>query len=60
MYVGPNYSDGDLPLRNIEIRNNLVEDTGWEGINTKSMWAGDNRIHHNVVRRAGKNSVNGE
>lgn len=56
MYVGPNYSDGDLPLRNVEIRNNRVEDTGFEGINTKSMWAGDNRVHHNVVRRAGKNT----
>ena len=56
MYVGPNYQDGDLPLRNIEIRNNRVEDIGWDGINTKSMWAGDNSIHHNDVRRAGKNS----
>jgi hypothetical protein len=55
MYVGPNYADGDLPLRNIEIRYNRVEDTGWDGINTKSMWAGDNLIHHNEVRRAGKN-----
>ena len=58
MYVGPNYQEGELPLRNIEIRNNLVEDIGWEGINAKSMWAGDNRIHHNIVRRAGKNSSN--
>ncbi len=58
MYVGPNYNDGDLPLRDIEIRNNLVEDTGHEGINTKSMWEGDNRVHHNVVRRAGKNYSN--
>jgi hypothetical protein len=58
MYVGPNYSDGDLPLRDVEIRNNRVEDTGFEAINTKSMWAGDNRVHHNVVRRAGKNSAN--
>ncbi|MGH8252317.1 MAG: choice-of-anchor Q domain-containing protein [Steroidobacteraceae bacterium] len=55
MYVGPNYSDGDIPLRNIEIRYNRVEDIGWEGINTKSMWEGDNSIHHNQVRRAGKN-----
>lgn len=55
MYIGPNYKNGDLPLRNIEIRYNLVEDTGWDGINTKSMWSGDNLIHHNVVRRTGKN-----
>jgi len=57
MYIGANYSDGDLPLRNIEIRNNRLEDIGWEAINTKTMWSGDNRIHHNVVRRAGKNGV---
>jgi hypothetical protein len=56
MYVGANYSDGDLPVRNVEIRNNRLEDIGFDGINTKSMWSGDNRIHHNVIRRAGKNS----
>jgi len=55
MYVGPNYSTGGLPLRDVVIRNNLVEDTGWDGINTKSMWSGDNRVHHNIVRRAGMN-----
>jgi len=54
MYIGANYSAGELPLRNVEIRYNRVEDTGWEGINTKSMWSGNNTIHHNVVRRAGK------
>jgi hypothetical protein len=55
MYIGPNYREGDLPLRNVEIRYNRVEDTGWEGINTKSMWSGNNSIHHNVVLRAGSN-----
>src|SRR5688572_8864731 len=55
MYVGPNYRDGDLPLRDIEIRFNVVEDIGWEGINTKSMLAGNNSVHHNIVRRVGKN-----
>jgi len=55
MYIGPNYKEGALPLRNIEIRYNLVEDIGWEGINAKSMWSGDNSIHHNVVRRVGLN-----
>lgn len=55
MYVGPNYREGDLPLRNIEISYNLLEDIGWEGINTKSLIAGNNSIHHNVIRRAGKN-----
>jgi hypothetical protein len=54
MYIGPNYSTGGLPLRNIEIRYNLVEDIGFEGINSKSMWEGNNSIHHNEVRRTGK------
>lgn len=58
MYIGPNYSDGALPLRNIEIRRNRLEDIGWEAINTKSMWEGNNSIHHNKVVRAGKNSSN--
>jgi hypothetical protein len=57
MYIGPNYQDGGLPLRNIEIRRNRVEDIGWEGINAKSMWEGNNSIHHNEVRRTGKNST---
>ena len=55
LYVGPNYGTG-IPLRNIEIRNNLIEDIGWDGINTKSMWTGENRIHHNVIRRVGINT----
>ncbi len=55
MYIGPNYENGELPLRDVEIRYNLVEDTGWDAINSKSMLAGDNSIHHNVIRRAGKN-----
>ena len=56
MYIGPNYSNGDLPLRNVEVRYNRVEDIGWEGINTKSMWEGQNSIHHNAIRRAGRNA----
>jgi len=57
MYIGPNYNDGDIPLRNVEIRNNVVEDTGFEGIHGKSWWEGNNSIHHNVVRRAGKTTT---
>lgn len=56
LYVGPNYKQGDLPLRNIEIRNNIIEDTGWDGINLKMAVAGANSIHHNVLRRAGSKS----
>ena len=56
MYIGTNFETG-IPLRNIEIRNNLVEDTGWDAINSKSMWEGENLIHHNVIRRAGSNTA---
>jgi hypothetical protein len=55
MYIGPNYPEGNLPLRNVEIRYNRVEDTGFEAVSTKSMWTGKNSIHHNVVIRAGTN-----
>ena len=56
MYIGGGYKYGNLLSRNIEIRHNLVEDTGWGAIDMKSAVAGDNSIHHNVVRRAGKNT----
>lgn len=53
MYVGPNFKQGDLPLRNIEIRDNIVENTGWDGINLKMAVDGSNSIHHNILRRTG-------
>jgi hypothetical protein len=56
LYVGPPHYYGDLPLRNIEIRHNRLEDIGWNAINTKSMWEGQNSIHHNTIRRVGKNT----
>jgi hypothetical protein len=56
MYIGGGYKYGNLLSRNVEIRHNLVEDTGWGAIDMKSAVAGDNSIHHNVVRRAGKNT----
>ena len=56
MYLGPNWPSNGLPLRNITIRDNRVEDTGWDCIQLKSAISGDNQIHHNVVKRCGKNS----
>jgi hypothetical protein len=53
MYIGPNWGTGGLPLRNIEIANNRVETTGWDGIQLKSAISGTNIIHHNTVKRAG-------
>jgi hypothetical protein len=54
MYVGPNWGKGDIPLRNIEIRNNRIETTGWDGIQLKSAISGTNEIHHNVIKRVGQ------
>lgn len=55
MYVGANwYGNDDLPLRDISIKNNIVEDTGWEAIQVKSSVSGANVIERNVVRRSGK------
>ena len=54
LYVGSNYNDGhELPVRDVEIRNNLIEDTGWDGMNLKYAIAGNNKIHHNVLKRVG-------
>jgi hypothetical protein len=53
MYIGPNWTDGDIPVTNVEIRYNTVDDTGWDGIQVKSCFEGTNSIHHNTVRRVG-------
>ena len=59
MYAGPNYglasdnSAGDLELRNIEVAYNLVEDTGWSGLQFKTAIEGDNSLHHNIILRTG-------
>jgi hypothetical protein len=44
---------GGLPLRNITIRNNLVNNAGWDGIQLKSAYQGTNRIYGNVIRNVG-------
>jgi hypothetical protein len=44
---------GGLPLRNITIRNNLVINAGWDGIQLKSAYEGTNQIHDNVIRNVG-------
>lgn len=55
-YIGPNYYGGGVPLRNVDIRHNVVSDTAWDGIQLKSPIEGDNRIHHNYVRNVGRES----
>ena len=53
MYIGPNYYKGTVPLKNIIIRHNNVENTGWDGIQMKSAIEGVNMIHHNTLKRVG-------
>jgi hypothetical protein len=53
MYIGPEFVDGKLPLKNIEIRYNLVTDCGWDGIQGKNWWEGTNSMHHNIALRNG-------
>lgn len=60
MYIGPNWPDGGIPLRNITIRSNLIEDTGRQNIQLKSALQGTNAIHDNVVRRSGLQGEEGQ
>lgn len=60
LYIGPNWPDSGIPLRDITIRENLVEDTGRQNIQLKSALAGTNLIHHNVVRRSGLRGEEGQ
>lgn len=56
IYGGPNFSTGALPLKNMTIRNGLIEDTGRDAIQVKCWWEGSNKIHGIVGRRIGLNS----
>ena len=56
MYVGPNWYEGKVPLRNIVISDDRVEDTGWDGIQLKSAISGTNVISGNTLRRVGVRS----
>lgn len=56
-YIGPNWVTGEVPLRNIEIRNSLVENVGRRGISIKSAIEGTNVVHHNRVYNTGLEAV---
>jgi len=59
MYIGPNWrwtspdypvaDADDLPLRNMIVRYNRLDEIGGDVINAKSWVAGDNRIHGNRI-----------
>ena len=53
LYIGPNWYTDNPPLRNIVLKNNVIEDTGWDGIQLKAAVSGTNRIHGNELRRVG-------
>ena len=55
VYLGPNWKQGGLPLRNVEVRHNKLERTGWEGVQLKMALQGRNSIHHNTCLRCGSN-----
>ena len=54
--IGPNWYEGNPSLRNIIIRNNRIEDTGWDGIQLKAAISGTNAIYGNTLRRVGVRS----
>lgn len=51
------WPDDPIHCRNVTVSYNLIEDTGFDSMNIKGTYTGDNRIHHNVFRRA--NHYNG-
>ena len=53
MYIGPNFYKGGIPIRNVVVRYNNVENTGFDGIQVKSPLEGSNLIHHNKLKMVG-------
>jgi hypothetical protein len=60
MYIGPNAYDDDLPLRNITIRDNLVQFCARNGIELKYSLSGASEISGNVVRNVGLSGEAGQ
>jgi hypothetical protein len=56
IYAGPNWTTGACPLKDIEICNGLIEDTGRDGCQVKAWYEGENSIHDLVCNRVGRNS----
>jgi hypothetical protein len=52
-YIGPICCDKGIPLRNVTIRDNLVRNVGWDGIQLKSAYSGTNEIHGNLIQDVG-------
>ena len=56
MYLGPNPSEERVPLGNIEISHNLVENTGRDGVEAKSVYRGVASVIGNVAINVGRRS----
>jgi hypothetical protein len=57
MYIGPNWYQGHVPLKNVTVRNCTFTDTGWDGFQIKSVVDGTNAVYGNTVLRAGRHTV---
>jgi hypothetical protein len=57
IYCGANAVQDALPVRRLEVRYNLVENTGRECINVKYLREGPNLVHHNVARDCAPNAT---
>jgi len=55
IYGGPNFSTGACPLKNMTIRNGVIEDTGRDAIQVKCWFEGTNKIYSIRGRRIGLN-----
>lgn len=53
MYLGPNYYKGQIGFANIIVANNIVSNTGWDGINLKSWYTGKNEVYNNTLTLCG-------
>ncbi len=53
-YLGPNASNGDIPLRNIAVDYNLIDTPARDCINLKSIYGGTNSVSHNHMYGCGQ------
>lgn len=56
LYIGNNFSDGCIPMRNIIVSNGTVTNTGRDGCQVKGWWEGTNSISGLTISNCGRNS----
>ena len=52
-YIGPNFDETRVAFRNVKVRYNRVEDTGWDGMDLKFTLYNTSEIYNNVFMRMG-------